>query len=298
VGEWSFDPVAATAALVAAALFARGFVRLRRRNRTLAPLSRLWLFTGGVTVGLLALVSPIDAIGEDRLLTAHMLQHLLLGDVVPLMVILALRGPMTVFFLPSSLLRAGARTPRVRALLSRLSRPRLAFVLWAAAIGGWHVPAVYDAALAHPLLHVAEHLSFVVAGFLVWVQILDPMRREKLSPGARCAFASLVLVAGMGLSEVMLASGPIYTAYLHVANRPFGWSAAEDQTRAGLLMMAEQLATLGSAAAVLLWAQVERAGEELEAIAAERERQGSNPQPSIDDVLGRGSRSGREAASA
>ena len=196
---------------------------------------------------MLALVSPIDTIGENRLLTVHMLQHQLLGDVAPLMILIALRGPLAVFFLPSGLLRAGARTPAVRAVFSALSRPKVAFALWAAAIGGWHVPAAYDAAIAHPLIHVAEHASFVLVGFLVWAQILDPTRRGKLSPGARCAFASLVLAAGMGLSEVMLASGPIYAAYLHVANRPFGWSGAEDQTRAGLLMMAEQLATLGSA---------------------------------------------------
>ena len=120
------------------------------------------------------------------------------------------------------------------------------------------MPAPYDAAIAHPPLHALEHAALFTAGLLVWTQIVDPTRRGRLGPGGRAPFAAAVLVAGMGLSETLLLAAPLYPHYEHVLNRPFGFTAAEDQRRAGLLMMAEQFATLGAAAALLLWSHAER----------------------------------------
>ena len=78
--------------------------------------------------------------------------------------------------------------------------------------------------------------------------------------------AVFALVAGMVLSEVLLAAGPLYTHYGDVLDRPFGLTQATDQRRAGLLMTAEQIATLGSAAALLFWSHVERLGHELRTV--------------------------------
>src|SRR5207248_3261025 len=79
-----------------------------------------------------------------------------------------------------------------------------------------------------------------------------PARRARLSAGRRAALAALALVAGAGLSETLIAAGPLYDHYAHVADRPFGLTQATDQSRAALLMMAEQVATLGVATALLL----------------------------------------------
>jgi cytochrome c oxidase assembly factor CtaG len=192
-----------------------------------------------------------------------MLQHLLLADVSPLLIVLGLRGPMALFLLPSRSLRMLAHIGPLRALLAFLLRPWVSLGIWVVAMGGWHVPAAYDAAIAHPELHDVEHVTFVIAGLLVWTQIIDPTRRARLSPGGRALFAGGVLLAGMVLSEVLLLAGPLYPHYIHVLRRPFGLTAAEDQNRAALLMMAEQLATLGSAAALLLWSHAERVEQEL-----------------------------------
>jgi len=100
---------------------------------------------------------------------------------------------------------------------------------------------------------------FFLAGLLVWTAILDPARRGVPTPGRRAAFAGVVLLAGFPLGDLLVATGPLYDHYAQLADRPFGLSAAEDQTRAGLLMMAEQIATLGAAAALLLWSHAERA---------------------------------------
>jgi cytochrome c oxidase assembly factor CtaG len=221
------------------------------------------LFAAGVIIAVLALVSPIDEIGEDKLLSVHMLQHLLLADVSPLLIVLGLRGPMALFLLPPRPLRALAHSRPFRRLFTFLLRPWVSFGLWALAMGGWHIPVAYDAAIAHPDLHIVEHTTFVIVGLLVWTQIVDPTRRARLTPGGRALFAGAVLMAGMVLSEVLLLAGPLYPHYVHVLDRPFGLTAAEDQNRAALLMMAEQLATLGSAAALLLWSHAERVEQEL-----------------------------------
>jgi len=258
VGSWSLDPLAFAAGVVALALYAQGFARLRRRRVDLARPWRATLYAAGLAVTVLALVSPIDTIGEEQLLSAHMLQHLLIGDVAPLLLVLGVSGPMAVFLLPARPMRVLARVRPLRRLLSFLLHPRASFAGWAVAIGAWHVPAAYDAAIAHPAVHVVEHVSFVVAGLLVWTQIVDPTRHARLTPGGRAVFAGAVLLAGMALSEVLLVMRPLYPHYANVVDRPFGFTAGEDQNRAGLLMMAEQIATLGTAAALLLWAHVER----------------------------------------
>lgn len=249
---------------VALALYAQAFVRLRRRAPGHARAGSAVLFTAGLGISVLALVSPVDRIGEEQLLAGHMLQHLLLGDLGPLLLVLGVRGPLGVFFLPPPLLRLVARG-RGRRLVSFLLRPDVSLGAWLAALGGWHVPAAYDAALAHPWLHVLEHLCFALAGVLAWTQILDPTRRARLSVGQRAAFAFAMLLASSVLAETLVALHPVYPAYVAVRDRPFGWSAGQDQSRAALLMMAEQIATLATAMTFLVRAHVERVAGELPA---------------------------------
>jgi putative membrane protein len=244
----SLDPVVLAGAGVAVALYAQAWLRLRRRHRRAHPL----LFAAGVVVAVLAVVSPLDAVAEDQLLSAHMAQHLLLGDVAPLLLVLGLRGPVALFLLPRLALRPLARAVPARRLAAALLRPEVAFAVWAGGLAAWHVPEAYDAALAHPALHALEHATLLLGGLLLWTQIVDPARRGHLTAGRRAALAGLALVAGAGLSETLLAAGPLYDHYAHVADRPFGLTQATDQSRAALLMMAEQLATLGAAAAILL----------------------------------------------
>ena len=260
---WTLDPAVLSLAAAALALYGQGFVRLRRRaGAAHADVWRALLFAAGVAISLLALVSPIDAIGEDQLLAAHMLQHLLLGDLGPLLMVLGIRGPLGVFVPPPLLLRTVARGP-TRKLASLLLRPRVSLGLWLAAIGGWHVPAAYDAAIAKPPLHVTEHACFAVTGLLAWTQIIDPAHRRRLSVGQRAMFAFAMLVASGLLAEVLVATHPLYPHYGHLLHRPFGWSAGQDQSKAALLMMAEQIATLATAMTFLIRAHVERVAVEL-----------------------------------
>ena len=260
---WTFDPVAISLVVVALAFYRQGYLRLRARSgATHADASRALLFAAGLAVCLLAIVSPVHAVGEDQLLSAHMLQHLMLGDLGPLLLVLGVRGPLSVFLLPPALLTVVARS-KLRRLVSWLLRPSVSLGFWLLTLGAWHVPAAYDAAIAHPLLHSVEHACFFLAGLLAWTQIVDPARRRRLSVGQRAMFAFVMLLASSVLAEVLVAMHPLYPHYVDVVHRPFGWSAWQDQSRAAALMMSEQMATLGIAILFLVRAHVERVSVEV-----------------------------------
>jgi len=261
MGVWTFSPLPLALSAVALMLYTRGFRRLRARRSDLAPWHSAAAFAAGTAIALLAVVSPLDELGENRLLTAHMGQHLLLGDIAPLLLIVGLRGPLAFFVLPPSLLGPLARCRPFRRALSFVLRPWVSLGVWVLVMYGWHVPAAYDAAIAHPLLHDSEHALFFLVGCLVWFQIIDPTGGH-MSPGRRALFASGVLLAGMPLAEVLLVAGPIYPHYAAIVNRPFGWTASYDQMHAALLMTAEQIATLLTAAGLLMWQGFEPAAAE------------------------------------
>jgi cytochrome c oxidase assembly factor CtaG len=253
---WQPAPSVLIAAAVAVALFAQGFVRLRRRGRVdHAGWDRALLFGLAVAAALVALVSPLDGIAEEDLLSAHMLQHVLLGDLAPALAMVALRGPLVFFIVPPGLLAPLARSPALRSLGRFVLRPRIAFAAWTAAILGWHVPRAYEFALAHHWAHELEHASFLTAGVLVWALLVDPARRGELTTGGRVGLAVALFAVGQLLTDALVfSSAPHYSTYAGA----HGVSALADQRLAGLVMMVEQLATLGTCVAVLLWPYLTR----------------------------------------
>jgi putative membrane protein len=250
---WSLDPLVLVLAAVAVVFFVLGWRRLRRRRPELAPRSRLLLFVAGVAVVVVGLVSPLDAIAEEYLQSAHMLQHVLIADLGVVLALLAVRGPLSMFFLPRDLLAPLARAQPLRRTLSFLLRPRVAVPLWVAALVVWHVPAMYDAALRHSAVHRAEHLSFVVVGALVWTLLIDPARHGRLTLNERLGLAVLLFWIGQVLAyPFVFGFRPYYDVYVDQPHRLFGFSPLTDQKLAGLVMMLEQAATLGVAIVVLL----------------------------------------------
>lgn len=249
---WAPDPLVLVLALVAVAFFVSGWRRLRARRPDLAPWSRLALFVAGVSV-VVGLVSPLDAIAEEYLQSAHMLQHVLIADLGVVLALLAVRGPLAMFFLPRDLLAPLARAQPLRRTLAFLLRPRVAVPLWIAVLVVWHVPAAYDAALRHPVVHRFEHLSFVVVGALVWTLLIDPARHGRLTLNERLGLAVVLFWVGQVLAYPFLFGfEPYYDVYVDQPERLFGLSPLTDQKLAGLVMMVEQAATLGVAIVVLL----------------------------------------------
>ncbi len=257
---WQLEPVVTALAAVAAFCFARGFVRLRRRGRRdHAPWTRAVLFALGLVLLVLPLVSPLDELADRYLLSAHMLQHMLIGDAAPALILLALRGPLLLFVIPAALLSRLGHSARIRSLANWLLRPLVALAIWAVAFGIWHIPAVYDYAAAHPVAHDLEHASFLFAGFLVWTLLIDPTRRRRLSRGRRLALAAALLATGTVIADILIFSlTPLYPAYADQGHRVFGLSPLRDQQLAGLVMTAEQLLALGTCAAILLAPELRR----------------------------------------
>ena len=244
---WDYSPFVLASAGLAIVLFVQAMVRLRRRGRTdHAPLSRALLFGAGLAITVLALISPLDAIGEQFLLSAHMLQHVSVADAGPALLLVAVRGPLVFFLIPAAVLGPLAHFRPLRTLVTWLTYPETALVLWMTAIAAWHVPGLYQAALDNRALHNLEHASFIVVGVLIWTVLIDPTRRARVRRAGRIATAVVVFAAGQILAEILLFSGrPLYGAYAAQNERLLGLSPLTDQRLAGAAMMVEQAVTIG-----------------------------------------------------
>jgi putative membrane protein len=250
---WETPPTVLIGAGLALLLFAQAFVRLRRRRADHAPWIRALLFAAGLAFLILPVASPLDHVADEQLLSAHMLQHVLIGDAAPALLVTAVRGPLLFFLLPPALLRPLASFRPLRAFLSVLLRPLVSLGLWTVAIVAWHAPFAYDYAAAHAVVHDLEHLSFVVAGTLVWTQLVDPARHGRLRRPQRVFFALAMLALMQPLVDALLfSSSAAYPRYAAQPDRLFGLSPLTDQRLAGVVMMVEQLVALGICVALLL----------------------------------------------
>jgi putative membrane protein len=245
--SWTISPGALIGAALIAGVYARRWRRVRLglspRSAEEAPVWRMCCFMASVLVALLALISPLDALA-DQLFFGHMFQHMLLLDVVP---VLAILGLTKVILRPAT--RAVSAVER-RA--GPLSHPAFAVLLYVSAIWAWHIPAAYDLAVRHPVVHLLEHTSFVVAGSLYWWHLLSPIRArlrlDGMGPIVYMATTKLFVGAlGMGLA---FAPAALYPYYVHHA-RIWGISAIDDQSIAGLVMAVEQSLVMGTALVVL-----------------------------------------------
>ncbi|MCW2977326.1 MAG: cytochrome c oxidase assembly protein [Actinomycetia bacterium] len=224
--------------LLAALAYALAVVRLRRRGRRVSAL-RVTAFAAGIALLLVAFLSPLDHLGEERLFSAHMAQHLLIGDIAPLLVVLGLDGPL---LRPLLAVRPVQR-------LRWLAHPLVALPLWAVKLCIWHVTPLYNAALDHDAVHAVQHGLFFGCGALVWAALLEPLP----GPAWFTAGRKLVYVAGMwlvslALSQVFLWSGNAYYARYVDAPRTWGLTAIADQRAGGGVMLVEgSLVMLGVA---------------------------------------------------
>ena len=176
--------------------------------------------------------TPIHHLGLHYLLTAHLLQNVILAEWAPLLAVLAISAPM------------GAAAARFKAFRVAV-HPVVALPLWLADYFAWHVPPVYDYALEHQswLIHV-EHACYFGTGLLVWWPLVHDVPR-RLASGARAgyAFASFVLAAPLGLLLALLPR-PVYDYYVDVHPRIWGLSPLTDQEIAGVTMASEQAIVL------------------------------------------------------
>jgi putative membrane protein len=246
--SWSFEPLQLVPLIVVALLYARRVQRLRHRGVGV-PGWRITSFALGVGLLVLALASPVAELGEERLFAFHMLQHVLLGDLAPLALLVGLTRPI--------LRPVLARLHRLRFL----AHPLVALPLWGVNLYVWHLPVLYEAAVRHEAVHALEHACFFVGGTIMWLPVLETLPApEWFGTGWKFGYIVAVRMVETVLSNVFLWAGsPFYRVY-EDAPRQWGISPLHDQGLAGTVMMIEgSLVTI--AALAWLFLRLAREGE-------------------------------------
>jgi cytochrome c oxidase assembly factor CtaG len=227
--DWTLDPLQLAPVLLAALAYAVRAHTLRRRGTPMARY-RIFLFTLGIVLLLLAFASPIAAIGEQELFSFHMVQHILIGDLAPLCLLGGLSGPM---LRPLLALRPVER-------LRVLANPVVALPIWAANLYLWHVPFLYEAAVRHSSVHALEHACFFTAGLIVWLPVLETLPApEWFGTGPKLAYIGCVRVVETVLGNVFVWSGAVFYGVYARGDELWGISPLQDQGLAGAVMMIE-----------------------------------------------------------
>jgi putative membrane protein len=241
--SWSLDPLQLAPMALVAALYARRVRTLRRRG-TPVPRWRPALFGLGIALLVVALASPVDAIGEEELFTFHMIQHVLIGDLAPLALLGGLTGPI---------LRPVLGLPVVERLRV-LVHPLVALPLWALGLGLWHLPVLYQGALRHDSVHALEHLCFLAAGIVMWAPVLETLPAPAwFGSAAKMGYVAGVRLYETALANVFLWAGGVLYPYYERTEELWGLSPEGDQALAGGVMLIEgSLVTLAALAWLFL----------------------------------------------
>ncbi|HVW77030.1 MAG TPA: cytochrome c oxidase assembly protein [Alloacidobacterium sp.] len=238
--NWDIPPLTTLALLVTALIYIRGWLLIGRTRPEQFPEWRLGSFLCGLGALFLAVASPFDTL-DDRLLTAHMVQHFLFMSVAPPLLLLGSPQVPLLRGLPRFFIR-GVMGPIFRLhwlkhLGRFLTQRKPAWLLMNISYIGWHVPAAYELALRSENWHNVEHACFFFTSILFWWPILRPWptRNRKLS----WMLLPYILTSDLintGLSAFLCFSGrPIYPTYAAQTN-PLGVSALSDQVAAGAFM--------------------------------------------------------------
>jgi putative membrane protein len=235
---------------IAAGLYTKRAATLAARGRPV-PLWHQVCFASGLVVMVAALSSPVDHIA-DELVIAHMVEHLLLGDIATLLLVLGLTGPLLQPIL----------SIRVFDRLRILAHPLVAFPLWALDFYFWHVPVFYDAAYAGAPVHALEHVCFVFFGCLMWMPVFGPLPTPQWFTAAwKVGYVIAVRFASAILGNVLMWSGTVLYPVYAAGEREWGITPLADQSTAGVIMMVEgTFLALG----LLAWVFFEAAREGIE----------------------------------
>lgn len=242
--SWTFAPIVLISLLAYAVVYGARWRRSRREGGPRAAGGlQLTLWCLGLLALAIALVSPVDGLGE-QFASMHMVQHLLVADLVPIAFTLALTKHI--------LRPVTRRLQRLEEAAGPLGHPVFGVVGYVGVMWFWHVPVFYDASLENETIHGIEHLSFAAAGLLYWWHLLSPIRSRLrlggLGPVAYMASTKLLV----GLLGVVLAFSPtaLY-AYDFGGGTKWGLTVTDDLHVAGLIMALEQSIVMGIALAYL-----------------------------------------------
>jgi putative membrane protein len=244
---WSFEPLQIAPTLIVAALYLKRSRTLAARGAPVPRIRRVSFWTG-IALVVIALNSPIDALGEEHFFFVHMIQHVIIGDLAPLCFVVGLTGPMLrpVFALPGF--------ERLRSL----THPLVALPVWALDLYVWHIPFFYDGALHHNSVHALEHFLFFTCGCLMWEPVIETLPApEWFGTGVKVGYIFAVRLLETIIGNIfMWSTSMFYSVYRHAPE--WGITPPHDLNLGGVVMMAE-----GSAVtlATLVWLFLRLAAE-------------------------------------
>lgn len=211
-------------------------VRALSGERRAVPGWRQACFAAGLITLAASLSSPVDSIA-DQLLVAHMAEHLVIGDISALLLVLGVTGPLL-----APLLRVRWLAP-----LRVLAHPLVALPTWMVSFYVWHLPVLYQAALRHDSIHALQHACFLVFGIAMWMALLGPLPKPAwFSNAARLVYIIVVRLAGTVLANVLIFSGTALYPIYRAGDAHWHISAMGDQiAAAGVMMVEESLLTIG-----------------------------------------------------
>jgi putative membrane protein len=220
--------------LIVGVLYARRVRTLALAGHTVPGWRQACFYGGFVTIGV-ALTS-LGSASQD-LLSAHMVEHLLLGDIAALLIVLGLTGPLLV---PVLRIRFFDR-------LRALAHPAIAFPLWAVDLYVWHLPVLYQAALRHGEVHALQHAMFLGFGINMWMCLFGPLPMPAWFGNlGKLGYIIAVRLAGTVLGNIFLWSGTAFYPFYTHGDALWHISPVADQNIAGAIMMVEEsFLTLG-----------------------------------------------------
>lgn len=211
----------------------------------------------GVAVLILSLCAPVAVIAQGGLLTAHMIQHVAIGALAPLLFLLAVP-------------RAARGTRERHPVLAFILHPAVAFAIWLGSTIAWLVPDIHHEVLFRPWVWVLQQVAVFGAGIIMWAPITDRIVDPPpwFRTGAKCAYMIGVWFAGVGIANVYWFSGtPFYESH-EAGAAAFGMSALQDQANAGTVMILAHCAITFGAIAVLFFRHASERGLEQRLIEA------------------------------
>jgi putative membrane protein len=254
--HWTFQAAPIAALCFGTFVYIRRFRAARREaGGRGAGLVQAAAFGGAMLALVAALVSPLDGLGEDYLFSAHMAQHVLIGDIAPLLILLSLSR---VIMRPLT-----RRLTAVERRLGALASPVACMAVWLALLYVWHIPALYEAAIRHSAVHALEHMSFFAAGTAVWWPLIQPVpMRRKLTGISPFIYIFAAKVGGAALGIYLTWSKNVAYDYYGGVPRIWDLSAIQDQNAGGALMMVEQSIVLVIVLVVLFARMLTQSEEE------------------------------------
>jgi cytochrome c oxidase assembly factor CtaG len=242
LSSFQLDPLLLVPVLAIGIAYGVGYRRFTQRRHAGGGRfrTRAGLFVVGYTALVLALISPLHAVGEEYF-SVHMVQHLLLSLVAAPLLLLSNSMPVLLWaFSPrdrATIGRVVGQAGPTRSLLRWLTKPAIAWTLFLLAQWLWHLPAAYDLALQNRWVHYLEHISFFATAVMFWWPVIGAAPLPSpLGYPARLAYTFLAWLPGSFLGAgIMLSRAPLYPHYVAAAEMN-GTDALVDQQLAGLIM--------------------------------------------------------------